>query len=317
VGFLTRLVAGGLMVRRVYYRPSFQLDWKRLRGLIAQGAPFGLAMFGILLYARVGVFMLKGMSDSADVALFNIGYMLSQPLGFISSALNMSAFPVLSRYAHQRPEAVRHALRQASKYQLLVTFPVTVGLYLLADRVVPLLLKGADFARAALVLETMILALTFVFLNLMSRYVLTALDRQRVYMRAVLVGLVVNTGLCAFLIPRLGVVGACLSFVGAELAILIVCQRTLSAWLSTWDLMREGVKPLIAALLMGVVVVLAEPLPLVLLVGLGVVVYGGTLLALRAFTPRELDIVRRVYVSFRLPGSALLSRGRTTAVTEG
>jgi hypothetical protein len=39
------------------------------------------------------------------------------------------------------------------------------------------------------------------------------------------------------------------------------------------------------------------------------------LLALRVFTPRELEILRGVYVSFRLPGSARLSRRAATDVS--
>src|SRR5207302_603108 len=82
----------------------------------------------------------------------------------------------LSRAWQLGPAAVRPMLRRAVKFQFLAALPLMVGLFLLAPRVVPLLLKGEDFRRAALALEVMSLGLPLIFLNLMSRYVLTAFD---------------------------------------------------------------------------------------------------------------------------------------------
>ena len=64
-------------------------------------------MFVVVLYGRAGVLMLKAMATSSDVAFFNVGYMLSQPLGFVSTALSMAAFPVWARRAQRGPDAVR------------------------------------------------------------------------------------------------------------------------------------------------------------------------------------------------------------------
>jgi O-antigen/teichoic acid export membrane protein len=308
LAFALRIAVGVLVVRRAFYAPSFRLDWARIRGLVAQGIPFAMAMFGILLYGRVGILMLQAMASSTDVAFFNVGYMLSQPLGFISTALSMSAFPVLARYAQESAGSVRAALRKTTKYQFLVTLPIVAGLFVLSERVVPVLFRGQDFARASVALRFMSLGLTLIFLNLMARYVLTAMDRQRTYLRAVVTGLVVNAGLCLALIPRFGFIGACIAFLGAETAILIVCQRALTRFVPLSDMAREAYRPLLAAVGMAAVIVAASAAPLLVLVALGAAVYAALLLALKVFTPRELEILRGVYVSFRLPGSARLAR---------
>src|SRR5262249_43106154 len=247
VAFLLRTGLGFWIVTRRLYGPVFTPRWDRLRHLMREGLPFGLALFAVVLYGRVGVLLLKAMATSSDVAYFNVGYMLSQPLGFVSSAFNVSAFPSLSRAWSLGPAAVRPMLRRAVKFQFLAALPLAVGLFLLAPRVVPLLLKGADFRRAALALPVMSLGLPLIFLTLMSRYVLSAFDRQRTYLTAILVGLVANAATATVAIPRYGAAGACGALIVGELAVLLVCLRSLSPLLTAQDLLREVSRPLVAA----------------------------------------------------------------------
>ena len=265
-------------------------------------------MFAVVLYGRAGVLMLKALSGDADVAYFNIGYMLSQPLGFISSAFSVSAFPSLSRGAQVGADGVRPVLRSAVKFQFLAALPISVGLFLLSRRVVPLLLHHGNFERAGVALSVMSLGLTLIFLNLMSRYVLAAVDQQRAYLKAILVGLVVNATVSALTIRSYGYIGACLGLLAGEGAVLLVCQHALARFAPRWELAREGIRPLLAALAMGAVVYWLRNSNLVLVVVAGASVYVGMAFALGTFSSHELRVMRRVYASFRLPGSVWLTR---------
>jgi len=262
----------------------------------------------VVLYGRAGVLLLKGLATDADVGFFNVGYMLSQPLGFVSSAFSISAFPSLARGAQRGVEAVRPVLRSAIKFQFLAALPISVGLALLSGRVVPLLLHHGDFRKAGVALMIISLGLSLIFLNLLSRYVLTAFDQQRAYLRAILVGLAVNVATSAALIPTLGFVGACVGVLAGEVAVTIVCQWTLARYAPPGDLLREAVRPLAAALGMGVVVYLLRAWNLFLVPVVGAIVYVLLLLAFRAFTGDELRVIRGVIASFRLPGAGGLER---------
>jgi O-antigen/teichoic acid export membrane protein len=308
VSFLLRSAISAWMVRRLLYRPIFQPDWHRLRKLIGEGLPFGLAVFSVVLYGRAGVLLLKALAGDADVAYFNIGYMLSQPLGFISSAFSVSAFPSLSRGSRAGGGGVRAVLLSAVKFQFLAALPISVGLFLLSRRVVPLLLHRGSFEKAGVALSVMSLGLTVIFLNLMSRYVLAAVDQQRAYLRAILVGLTVNAVVSALTIHTYGYIGACVGLLAGEGAVLLVCQHALAQLAPRAQLAREGLRPLIAALAMGAVVYLLRNANLVLVVAAGAVVYVAMTFALGTFSSDELRVMRRVYASFRLPGSAWLTR---------
>jgi len=308
VAFALRASLGLWMAIARFGRPRFEPDWARLRRLVRAGLPFGLAMFLVVLYGRVGVLLLMGMATPADVAFFNVGYMLAQPLGFISSAFNVSAFPSLSRLALLGPSSVRPVLRRAVKFQFLAALPLAVGLFLLSDRIVPLLLQGSDFRQAGAALQVISVGLVFVFLNLMARYVLTALDAQGTYFRAILVGLAVNVGLSILLIGRFGAVGACAALVGGEIAVLAVCGRALARHLPAGDWLRELPRPLAAALMMGAILESLRGESLALSIPAAALVYLVMLVLVRALAPEELRALRGIYVSFKLPGSGYLVR---------
>jgi O-antigen/teichoic acid export membrane protein len=295
-------------VRRRFYRPRFEFDFARLKDIVVQAAPFGLAMFFVVLYGRIGVLMLKALGTSSDVALFNVGYMLSQPLGFISTALSMAAFPAIARHAQRGPQAIASALRRTSKYQFLVTFPIMAGLVLLSDRVIPLLFHGADFRGASLSLRIMSLGLTLIFVNLMSRYLLAAIDQQRIYLLAVVAGFVANIVLGFLLIPRFGFAGACIAQLAGETSIFVMCQRRLTHYVPARELAGTAVRPALAALGMSAVVLLLRDLPLVVPIVAGAVVYAGLLWLVRAFTPEERELLRGMLGVVKSPRVAAVRR---------
>ena len=310
VAFAIRAAVAAGILARVLYLPVFAFDRQRIRSLIAEGLPFGFAMFTVVLYGRVGVLMLKGLASDREVAYFNIGYMLSQPLGFISSALSVSAFPSLARRAQVGPHGVGSVLRRTLRYQLVMAMPIAVGLSLLAERVIPFLFHHGDFAAASGALRVLSLGLPLIFLNLTSRYVLAALDAQRSYLRAIMVGLAVNVGLSAALAGPFGAVGAALGLLGGELAVFIACQRSLGRTMGVRAVLAESVRPALAALVMGAAVFALSRAPLFVIPVIGGAVYVGMLFALRVFSRDELRLLRGVYVSFGLPGSEHLMKAR-------
>jgi O-antigen/teichoic acid export membrane protein len=195
-------------------------------------------------------------------------------------------------------------LRSAIKFQFLAALPISAGLFLLSGRIVPMLLHHGDFRKAGVALMIISLGLGPIFLNLMFRYVLTALDLQGAYFRAILVGLFVNSVVCFVSIPRIGFVGACVGLLGGELAVLLMCQLALASYSSAEDLVREAVRPLAAAVGMGAVVFLMRNGNLLVVPIVGATVYVGLLLVLKTFSTDELHTIRGVLTSFRFRGSA-------------
>ena len=306
--YVVRLMTGMSLVMWRLYRPEFHPERARLRQLLVEGLPFGAATFGTVLYTQVGLLMLKGIATPVDVAYFNVAYMLSQPFSFIASVMGIAVFPMIARDARDGTQALRRDLTLNAKWQALFAAPLAVGLFLLARPIVSLMFHGREFEPAVTGLEVMSIGLPLSFLNVSFRYVLAALDHQRQYFHAILAGLIANAALCAVLIPRFGFLGACVAFLGAEAIIWAVCHRTLSRHAGLREQAAEAVKPLLAALGMGLVVFALHAANVFVRVAAGCVSYPALLFLMRAFSAEEMRVLRRLYASFRLPGAGLVDR---------
>ena len=316
--FVLRTLVGATMLARLGLRPRFEFDAGRLRRLVAEGWPIGLALVLVVVYGRVGVFVLKALSTHVDVACFNVSYLLSQPFGFLASALSMAAFPAFARRARRLkpgPGAERHDLsgpmRGAIKYQLVVSVPIAAGLFLMAGTLVPLLFHGGKgYEGAVATLRVMSLAVPFVFLNLHARYLLAAIDRQRIYLAAVCVGLVVNVAGCVLTARAFGAVGAAWTFTVAETLVFVVCQAALAAEVPFPALLAQAWRPLAAALVMAAAVAGVRGAGWLAQVAVGAVAYGVALVVTRALSREEWSVLRGVLATFRPSRTARLA-GRT------
>jgi O-antigen/teichoic acid export membrane protein len=300
--FLLRTWAGAAMLSRLGLHPSLSVAPARLAQLVAEGWPVAASLLLVVLYGRVGVFALKALAADADVANFNVAYLLSQPFGFLGAALAMALFPAFARLGAEAAADLSAPLRSAYKYQLLVSLPLAAGLFTLADRAVPLLFRdSAGYGPASAALAVMALALPFVFFNLQSRYLLAAVGRQRVYLWGVTTGLLLNVLGCLLTVPRFGVAGAAWTFVVAEALVFGACHSALASHVSFSSLARESVRPLGAALLMAVWLWALRTAPLALTIAAGAAAYVLTLVLLRALSRSEWEVIREVGSSF-LPG---------------
>jgi len=298
--FLLRTLVGALMLVRLGLVPRITFDASRLRALVAEGWPVGLALLLVVVYGRVGVFLLKALSTPVDVACFNVSYLLSQPFGFLASALSMAAFPAFARRRGREALDLAGPMRAALKYQLVVAIPIGAGLFLLSNALVPLLFHhGKGYGGAVAALRVLSLAVPFVFLNLHARYLLAAIDRQRVYLTAVCVGLAANVIGCALTARAFGALGAAWTFVGAEALVFVVCQSSLAAEVPITALLAQAWRPLVAALLMGLAVHEVARAGLVAELAAGAVTYVAAIVVMRTLTREEWAVLRGVLASFR------------------
>jgi O-antigen/teichoic acid export membrane protein len=308
VAFTLRTLVGAGLLARMGIAPRFALDGARLRALVAEGWPVGLSLLLVVVYGRVGVFALKALASTVDVACFNVAYLLSQPFGFLASALSMAAFPAFARRAAgagasrggNGSEPLAGPMRAALKYQLVVAVPIGAGLMLLAGSLVPLLFHAdGDYAGAVAALRVLALAVPFVFLNLHARYLLAAIGRQRAYLVAVCVGLVANVVGCALTARTFGALGAAWTFVVAEALVFAVGQAALAAEVPATVLLAQAWRPVAAALLMALAVEQVHGAGLIVEIVAGVVCYVAALVITRTVSREEWTVLRGVLSTFR------------------
>jgi len=153
------------------------------------------------------------------------------------------------------------------------------------------------------------LAVPFVFLNLHARYLLAAIGRQRVYLAAVLVGLVANVAGCLLSARTLGAVGAAWTYAIAETLVFVVCQASLAAEVPLAALFAQAWRPLVAGLVMAAAVMAVRGAGPFVQVAVGAVAYGVVLVATRTLSREEWSVLRGVLATFR-PARAARLAGR-------
>lgn len=266
-----------------------------LRQWFWKGLPFALTFVLTILYFRIDqplIFILRGEHEASWYAA---AYKPIESLLFIPITFLSVVFPVLSVYHRERPKEMLDAVGRFYKALLLMGWPTSVGIFVLAGPLTPLLL-GHDFGPSEPALRVLALALGVAFVNNAFIGALNASDRQSSFTWAAGWSLVANVALNLTLIPLFGYKGASWATVMTELVL------GASGWILTArHVGRVPVIPLSWRVLAAGLIMGAAIYPLSSLDGFkvaipivaGVVVYAAAVLLLRALDGEEIRWARR------------------------
>lgn len=187
-------------------------DFAALRGEWRFVAAIGLSNLASLLNYRVGLLLVERLVGLSATGVYSIAVVAAELLWFVSGSLTQAAYARIG--VPDRAHAAATTLRvvHLGVAALVLVAPL---LWLLAWLVVPALLGPAY--RASLLPMLLLLpgALVFGAASGFSAYFTNHAGQPRVSAQVATLSLVVNAGLSALLVPRMGLSGAAL---GASLA---------------------------------------------------------------------------------------------------
>jgi O-antigen/teichoic acid export membrane protein len=187
------------------------------------------------------------------------------------------------------------ALNRFYKALLIMGWPASVGIFVLAAPLAPLLF-GPGFGNAAAPLRILALALGIAFANNAFIGALNASDRQSSFSWAAGWSLIANVALNLALIPPFSYIGASWATVATE-AVLGVVGWTLTArHVGRVQVFGMSWRVILAGLVMGVAVYPLASLrgyAVLVPIAVGVVVYCAAILLLRALSGDEIAWARR------------------------
>jgi O-antigen/teichoic acid export membrane protein len=287
VYFATVLIAMGVLRPGVQFEPRLLLSWVRV------AVPLGITFIITTVYFKVDVPILQRFRGNTEVGYYTFAYKPFESLLFIPFALRSVVFPVLSVYHRRSPERVLPLAEKFFKALVILGWPITVGVFLLAPQFNGLLrlYPGSEPA-----LQILALAIVFMFADNTFAATLNAVDKQNVFALVAMVGLVINVGVNLVVIPRYGYLGASWAVVATEAALVVVGWLVLRAQLGTIPLLRTSWKAVVAGLVMGVFIYVANPhqnrVLLFVIVVASAVIYGAMLVVLRVADREEMSIIR-------------------------
>jgi len=269
------------------FEPDLVREW------FWKGLPFALTFVLTILYFRIDQPLVFALKSPTEAGWYGAAYKPIEALLFIPMTFLSVVFLVLSVYHRERQTEVLDALNRFYKALLLMGWPMSVGIFVLAY---PLNAVMRLYAPSAPALQILALALGFAFVNNAFIGALNASDRQLSFTWAAGWSLAANVVLNLALIPTFGYLGASWATVLTEIALGIAGWVLTARHVGRVPILALSWRIVLAGLVMGVAIFPLRELggvKVAIPIAAGVLVYTAAVLLLRALSGEEIAWARR------------------------
>lgn len=211
---LTNLVGGALTVRGLqgfsWRRPNLE----SMRRLLWTASIFAFTEIIAAIYNKANIFFLQNHGGVNAVAQYSAPWQIVEGLSALVSNLLMHQvmFPIFVRLWGTDQDKVSLLARDAARWLVLAAFPLMFLLFAESDRIIPLIF-GPRFQEAVWLLKYLVPAVIIAFLHNLAGFLMMSMDRQRLLLLFYLGGLLVNLGLCIWVIPLAPLPGAAVAII--------------------------------------------------------------------------------------------------------
>jgi O-antigen/teichoic acid export membrane protein len=311
LGALAMTVCGAAVVLRVWHVRFARPVPRHWPSLLRASWPFGIsAATGELTRRFDTVFMSFVLTDAA-VGWYNVPFNLMLMVLVVPQAFALAIYPALIKEYRSGHGSIESSVRNAMRYVLLVSLPMSVGGMLLADRII-LTLYGATFAPAIAVMQMMVWALPPMFLAEILGRTTSTMHLERITARVKVLSAIIGVALIVALVPSFGLIGAAATMVITQIVDVVFYSAVIGPRL-LWQPTGPFLRIALAAALMGIplwlvrqadwVARLDRYVALAVLIALGATAYAAAALSMRAVSATELQHLSRVVALERPPST--------------
>lgn len=302
VNAITTAILAYIMVKG-FFRPRWERDPAFQREMLYTAFPLMINHLLATVFFRIDVLILKPLKGDAIVGYYGAAYKYIDGLNIIPAYFTMAIFPLMSRFAHSARDSLLRAYVLSLRILLIISLPIAFGTPFIARDLI-LLLGGAEYLPHSMIaLQLLIGFLPFSYVNSVTQYVLIAIDEQRFLTKAFVIGVTFNLVANLIFIPPFGYQAAAIITILSELALLVPFYYCVRKNLGPLPWLSIVWQPALASALMAAALWLARESGPLLLVPLGVIVYGAALVALGTFRDPDMKVILQL-----VPVERLLSR---------
>ncbi len=224
--FLLMLASfGGNLVNLAYVRRYVRLKIRIKSDFCHYMKPLAILFVNSLattVYVNSDITMLGFYCSNETVGVYSFASKLYNMLKqFINSIVTVTV-PRLAYLKGQNDEIYRTYIKKIMNYLIFLTFPIAVGFTIFSDSVI-YIVGGTEYLSGTFSFRILMLALIFALLASVFTNGMLIINRQEKYcLIATLVSAVLNVVLNIFLIPKLGMAGAAVTTVIAEMVNLMI-----------------------------------------------------------------------------------------------
>lgn len=215
------LVLGAWLTQAQLGGVGIEYDRDVWRDLQKSAVPFGLFLVVLNLYSYIDSVMLGVMKGDVETGIYGAAYKVYEGVGYLPGVIASVLTPRLSSLYVTDRAAHRQLVVSGLAGSVALALVVTLAGYFLAEPAIRLLF-GSAFVSAAQPFRILCLGLVFVFAIWTLHATAISANKERLLVRAALIGLAVNVSVNLYAIPQLGANGAALATVVGELVSLVV-----------------------------------------------------------------------------------------------
>lgn len=273
---------------------SVRPDVSLMRSMAGGSWPLMLNHFLATIFFQIDIVILEWIRDARTVGLYRVAYSWLLAINVVPAFFTQALMPIMSRQAHEDRAALKRTYTLAIKLLVMTALPLAVAFTFLAEPLTWVLGGSAYLPDGAIALQIMIWSIPIGWMNSLTQYALVALDLQRRITTAFIIAVVFNLTTNLIFIPQYGFQAAAITTILSELVL----------WIPFAVLMQRGVgrlnwldilwRPVNAALLMFLTLLIGWLIQPLLALILGSVIYLGVVLVLRPFNAEELRMLSPV-----------------------
>jgi len=197
---------------------KFELDKNFVKTLLSASLPISFSSLVVSVYANINVLILNIFRGDYETGIYSAMIRLMNILLLPNSILQIAFFPELSR------SVLNGTLNKSQRKYLVVLF--TIGFFIIFgiygySKEIILFVFGKKYLVGDIIFKISLLACFFSYLSASNVIISFALDKQKNFLIATIIGVVVSLGLNLILIPIYGALGAVITLSITELSVFL------------------------------------------------------------------------------------------------
>ncbi len=299
----------------------YRFDKAFLKDVIIKALPYGIALVLNTLYFRIGSVLLSLIgsktqvinecgeaSNYGEVAIYGVPMRMLEAVGIIPVYFMNAVLPVLTKALNAKNGSHKRIIQYAFDFLVMGSLPIVAGTLVLAYPLIAVvstpeflsnLSKG--FYGADIVLQILIFASAFSFINSLFGFLLVADNRQMSLLKRNAIGAILTIGADLILIPHFGARGAAITNVITEGYVMVASYLIAKHYINFQINLKSTFKMALSSIVMGIVIFfLRDPTfyylqnkNIILLVPVGAVVYIGMLFFTKTLSKEMLGLLKK------------------------
>jgi O-antigen/teichoic acid export membrane protein len=288
-----------LVFLRRFYKPQFHLHITPTLAMCRASFPYLMSGLGLILYGQVDVLIISSLINTQETGWYGAASQLFGTLLFIPVVFTTAVFPMLTRTYSNAPDALPKILRKTFDLMLLVSVPIGLGIFVVAQQGVMLLL-GAGFAQSGPILALMGIVLIFTYQNVLIGQFLISTDRQNSWTLIMIVAAVLTIPLDLVLVPWCqrefgnGALAGALSFIITEFGMVLAGMWLLPKGSLGWSNVWMATRILSGGLVMTGASWLVRDMFIAIPVIVGAITYIGMISILRVLPSEDIALFKEM-----------------------